>query len=154
MLQEFRENCPRQRASTSTNEHQQAAKGPMEFFRPRRIRRQSLVKSAVPAARRAQSPQTMAGSTQRTAQLAAQLCTARGAQTMDRSKGTKPWNHVEPWNLKLCDANWVGTAMAGDYNEKINFCPKHNHQPSCYLRKAKSSNEKKGNWKDIFNVFW
>ena len=87
MLQEFRENCPRQRASTSINEHQQAAKGPMEFFRPRRIRRQSLVKSAVPAARRAQSPQTMAGSTQ--------LCAAvrrapRSAQTMDRSKGTKP----------------------------------------------------------------
>lgn len=34
----------------------------MEFFRPKRKRRQSFVKSAVPAARRAQSPQTMAGS--------------------------------------------------------------------------------------------
>ena len=55
----------------------------MEFFRPRRIRRQSLVKSAVPAARRAQSPQTMAGSTQ--------LCAAvRRAPRVVRRQWTVP----------------------------------------------------------------
>lgn len=82
----------------------------MEFFRPtkRRARRQSRVKSSVTAARRAQSPQTMAGSVR-----------SRGAEE-PRRRGAAPLLESFPRNPQPRTWRWesANDAQKGTLNQK------------------------------------
>lgn len=133
----------------------------MEFFRPKRKRRQSFVKSAVPAARRAQSPQTMAGSNG--SDLA--RCDSRCSKwTLPFYRGTNGTSGTMAWFFghfcKGCGAyrrrfgkkEFVSRLFIG-----LSWClvPQHKHKNhSCCLTQGAEKSRKNGDksvftWKNV-----
>ena len=136
----------------------------MEFFRPKRKRRQSFVKSAVPAARRAQSPQTMAGSNG--SDLA--RCDSRCSKwTLPFYRGTNGTSGTMAWFFghfcKGCGAyrrrfgkkEFVSRLFIG-----LSWClvPQHKHKNhSCCLTQGAEKSRKNGDksvftWKNVVKV--